>query len=479
MKKNLLAAGLGMIAVWIVFKCFYPYADFFSDSYSYIQAAAQRDAIGYRPIGYSIFLRMVHVVSKSDTFLVTLQYVLVQGASLVFLYKLWHWFPVSMWVQRVSLAFVVLNPVMPYTCNYVSSDALFIAMSLFWLSLLMSVVIRPAWWKLWAQLVLLVCIFNTRYVALYYPAAAAIAFFWSKKDWVFKSVGVVTSVLVLFIATSWVKAITKKETGAAIFSAFSGWQIASNALHIYPYLPVDTVGLPSAESRLLAGYVKDYFDREGPVVRKRGLVATTDYMWIRSLPLHRYMADYRQRDSLSYFTAWNRVGVVFNEYGYHLVKKHPVAFGRYYLWPSAKSFFYTPLDVYAIYNEGKMYVDSEAVSWFAYSGTRVKVRSATIQGLLLAYFPLLYLLLNVAFVVTAFLFLPVRGLRERYPVFTVCFRLVASYLLANAAFCIFASPTVFRYQVLPVLLLFTFALYGIHFVTCWHGDKSFTLKRRS
>ncbi|HEY6900661.1 MAG TPA: hypothetical protein VI233_08465, partial [Puia sp.] len=180
MKQNLLIAALGMIAVWIVFKYFYPYADYFSDSYSYIHAAAERDAIGYRPIGYSIFLRFVHLVSKSDTFLVTLQYVVVQGASLLFLVYLWRWFPVAMWVQRLSLVFITLNPVMPYTCNYVSSDALFIAMSLLWLSLLMSMILRPVWWKLWVQLVLLVVIFNTRYVALFYPAVAAIAFFLAK-----------------------------------------------------------------------------------------------------------------------------------------------------------------------------------------------------------------------------------------------------------------------------------------------------------
>ncbi|HEY4335682.1 MAG TPA: hypothetical protein VGM89_07285, partial [Puia sp.] len=47
-----------MAAEWIVFKLLYPYADYFTDSYSYIQAAVQRDAISFRPIGYSLFLRL-------------------------------------------------------------------------------------------------------------------------------------------------------------------------------------------------------------------------------------------------------------------------------------------------------------------------------------------------------------------------------------------------------------------------------------
>src|SRR5258708_29795165 len=118
MRRNLLAAGSAMIGVWIIFKHFYPYADYFTDSYSYIQAAASKDSIDYRPIGYSIFLRLVHGVSASDTFLVTLQYVLVQSASLVLCIRLQRLCRPARWVQRLILIFLVLNPVIPYTCNY-------------------------------------------------------------------------------------------------------------------------------------------------------------------------------------------------------------------------------------------------------------------------------------------------------------------------------------------------------------------------
>ncbi len=216
-----------------------------------------------------------------------------------------------------------------------------------------------------------------------------------RKELLFRIAGIAASVVIVFIGTSVVKARTRHETGAAIFSAFSGWQIANNALHIYPFLPVDTADLPSAESQKLATYVKTWFDQAGPKLKDRK-TATTDYMWVRSLPLHEYMADYQKKDTLDYFTAWNRVGVVFTEYGYFLVRKHPVAFGRYYIWQSGKTFFYPPLDVYAIYNEGRMTVDRVAQHWFNYQSTRVAVASATFQGKLFKLFPLLYLLLNIA-----------------------------------------------------------------------------------
>src|ERR1700754_740508 len=101
MKRDILITGSAMVAVWIVFKCFYPYADFFTDSYSYIHAAAGKDSIDYRPIGYSIFLRLVHGLSASDTFLVALQYMLVQGASLVLYVRLNKLFYPARWVRRL------------------------------------------------------------------------------------------------------------------------------------------------------------------------------------------------------------------------------------------------------------------------------------------------------------------------------------------------------------------------------------------
>jgi hypothetical protein len=477
--RQLSIAGGAMVIVWVVFKVFYPYADYFADSYSYIQAAADRDAIGYRPIGYSMFLRLVRVVSSSDTFLVTLQYGMVQAASLVLYVRLRQVARLALWAQWVILLFLALNPVMPYTCNYVSSDALFIALSLLWLHVLMGLILQPAWRGLFVQLVLLVMIFNIRYVALYYPAVAAIAFFLMRKGVLFKLAGVATSVAVVIVCTSWIKSITKKETGAAIFSAFSGWQIANNALHIYPHIPVDTQGLPSVESRVLAGYVRNYFDSAGPLVLRDEPQATTAYMWVRGLPLHRYMDAYERQHPTTYFNAWNRVAVVFTQYGYHLVRKHPLAFGRYYLWPSAKSYFNTPLDVYAVYNEGRTDVDSVAMKWFGYKGTRVKVASSSIQGKLLSWIPVLYIFLNLGFLLSSLLLLPVRGLRRRFPQFILCYRLAAAYLLANAAFCIFASPTVLRYQVLPVILLFMFGICALHFVSSHYGDQPITDQRRT
>jgi hypothetical protein len=155
------------------------------------------------------------------------------------------------------------------------------------------------------------------------------------------------------------------------------------------------------------------------------------------------------------------VGVIFTQYGTFVARKHPLAWLHYYCWPSAKTFFWSSLDNFTLYNEGKPEVDKLAKDWFQYPGTKLKVYSATIQERLLAPMTGINLLLNIAFVISALLFLPFASLRGREPVFTGSLRLASAFLLANAFFSIFASPSVLRYQVLPMILLFVFTVCAI------------------
>src|SRR5262249_34939312 len=133
-------------------------------------------------------------------------------------------------------------------------------------------------------------------------------------------------------------------------------------------------------------------------------------------------------------------------------------FLHYYGWPSMRTFFWTDIDVFGVYNEGRSRVDKTAKEWFHYPQTQIWACSPTIQGKLLAPMPMIYLLLNLAFVISALLFLAHKTLRENDPILTGSFRLAAAFLLTNAFFSIFASPSVFRYQILPMILLFVFGV---------------------
>ena len=450
MTRKWLIAVTASLLQFFIFKHFYPFASFFEDSYAYICAAMEHDAISYRPIGYSWFLLLIHGISASDTFLVFIQYCLLQGAGLYLYFSIHRLYGPRKVIGRILFFFLLFDPIQLYIANVVSSDALFIALSLIWLTALLWLIRRPSMRHLLLQLCLLILIFYTRYNALCYPVIAAVAFLLTCKGPIFKLAGIASSLLVLVIGVLIVREATRQQTGVKVFSAFSAWQIANNALFMYPYVKVDPSHLPSAECREL-----DSFVRATPAHQP----VDTWYMWDPRSPLKKYMRMRQQREHTGYFTAWNRVAPVFSQYGYYLTARHPLLFAREYLWPSTRIFFYPSLDILMRYNEGESNVDPMAKDWFHYSSTKVRtVCSPDLQGHLLGPFPAFNLAVSLAFILGAVLFLiPGKGKPDRSG-FREGLLMTMTYFAVNAGFCIFATPSVFRYQLAPMIWLFVLTL---------------------
>jgi len=450
MTPKWLIAVVATLLQFFIFKHFYPFASFFSDSYTYIHAAMEHDVISVRPIGYSWFLIFIHAISASDTFLVFVQYCLLQGAGLYLYNSIVRLYSPGKIIKHILFFFLLFDPIILYLANEVSSDALFIALSLVWLIALLWLIRQPSTRHLLIQLFLLILIFFTRYNALCYPVIAATAFLFTRRGPVFKLTGVVSSVLVLVLGVLVVREVTRQQTGVKIFSAFSGWQIANNALFMYHYIEVDPSRLPSAECRELDSLVR-MTPAHQPV--------DTWYMWDPQSPLKKYMLMRQRRQHTGSFTAWNNVAPVFSQYGYYLTARHPLLFAREYLWPSARIFFYPSLEILMRYNEGESKVDTTAKDWFRYSSTKVGIAcSPDLQGRLLGPFPAFYLAINLAFVLGAVWFLiSGKGKADRSG-FREGLLMTVTYFAVNAAFCIFATPNMFRYQVAPMIWLFILTL---------------------
>src|SRR5579872_3099135 len=124
-------AAAGTVLQFIIFKLCYPYAGFLNgDSYAYLQSAIYNYDISTYPIGYSKFLRIFSAFTRSDTALVAFQYLAIQAGALALLFTLNTIFRprrITVWLMFI---FAVFNPVTLYISNYVSSDALFFALSL-------------------------------------------------------------------------------------------------------------------------------------------------------------------------------------------------------------------------------------------------------------------------------------------------------------------------------------------------------------
>jgi hypothetical protein len=80
---NLLIISLTIIQ-FILFKLLYPFPDFFSDSYSYIEGAYQHLDVNIWPIGYSKFLLAFHWFTHSALALNFFQYLFLELAALYF-----------------------------------------------------------------------------------------------------------------------------------------------------------------------------------------------------------------------------------------------------------------------------------------------------------------------------------------------------------------------------------------------------------
>jgi hypothetical protein len=233
--------------------------------------------------------------------------------------------------------------------------------------------------------------------------------------------------------------------------------MANNALYIYPYIKMDRHRLPSAEYRELDSVVKAYFDKAG-FSRPGPQVVETWYMWDPGSPLKQYMQLRRRRDHTDYFRAWNRVGPLYAQYGFHLMVHHPWLFSLKYGWPSACLYFYPPMDVLGQYNLGTREVDSLAMGWFHYKSTRVKAWSVTAQAGIIGWAPALFLLINLGFAVAAFLL----HVKYKRGAFQAAILLTAVYFVVNGAFSIFSTPNVMRYQIAPLIWIFVFTVLAFH-----------------
>jgi hypothetical protein len=466
--KNYLSIALAGIAVqFIVFKICYPYADYFNDSYTYIDAAADHARISFRPIGYSRFLELIHAITTSDTTVVYIQFLTIQAGALFLFFTLQYFFRLNKIVSLVLLVALVFNPVVLYISNYISSDALFVGLSLLWIAQLIWIINQPKWHHLLLHAFLLFLIFNLRYAALYLPIISVFAIFLSgNKQWIYRLTAIALSVIPIFIEIKIIQSITKKETGTEIFSAFSGWMAANNALHMYPYIEVHNADFASADCVEFNKIVKQYFDTL-PVQKRPYPIAGVSFIWGGAeTPLKKYMSQVREQKNINgYFDAWHAVAPVYAKFSQTLVKQHPFAFLKYFMWPNAKVYFAPPLESLLSYNEGHTTVGDVAVRWFRYKSENVTCVNKDVQGKLLAPIPWLFFLINIIFV-ASFITLIVRFKKTNIsPALFRTLLLTAAFWVVNFLFSTYAAPIVFRFQLFPMIVYTAFSLIMLQLLT--------------
>lgn len=460
-RKMLWMAVSCMLILFAVFKWLYPFASYIhGDSFVYIQMAAENQDIETFPVGYSRFLRLFSVFTNSDTILVAFQYLFVQCATLFLLFTLIYLSRPGKTVQYILLFFIVLSPLPFYLANLISSDALFLGLSLTWFTILLWIIHRPTIKLIIAHALVLFIAFTFRYNALIYPIIAVFGFGLSSLHLRKKFMGVAIGFFFCGIFVLYTGNKYKTLTGTWQFSPFSGWQLANNAMYSYRYVDsVDRKPVPE-RFRNLDNMIRTYYDstrdvRKFPI---ENIKASTVYMWTPGTPLRVYMDKQFPNDtSKRDLKKWASMGPLFGDYGLYIIRQYPMEFAIHYLWLNALNYYAPPVEFLERYNSGQDSVNTIAKSWFGYKSRRVEAKVKNAEAFTLAVYPILTGVMNVMFLCGLVCFVLLGGFRAR-----VLFRkiiLIAIVLwAANAGFTIFASPAALRFQSFPVILVSIFSL---------------------
>jgi len=448
------------IAQFIVFKMLYPYPDFFSDSYSYIEGAYRHLDVNIWPIGYSKFLYVFHWFTHSATALNLFQYMFLEMAALYFYHSVVYFYSTGKNTRTILCIFLFFNPLNLYIANYVSSDAIFIALSLVWLTQILWIIHRPRPYQILIQAVAFLIAFTFRYNAMYYPIVAAAAFFISKQRLSWKLAGIFSGPLLTIPFIIFSSNAAKKMTGTGQFPPIlGGWQWANNALYMRGFIKEDSTKFPTPETAELDRIARQYFRQTPPPQEQLASYVANFFIRQPEAPLKQYMQlKFRLKPGYGSVAQWGMVAPIFGQYGLFLIKRHPLAYARYYLLINTKNYFLPPLEKLEVYNLGSDEIWPIGAYWFGYSSLKITAISKTFQGNFLVIYTLLFAIINLYFIAMLFLFLRriVWETSSRY--FNYTLAVVTGFLLLNFIFSVFANIIVIRYQIFPMIIFMTFTM---------------------
>jgi hypothetical protein len=453
----LFLAAAVFIIQFAIFKYLYPFANYIhGDSFNYLKAAEQNLTINTYLIGYSKFLRLVSVFAKPDLILVSLQYLMIQCSTLFLLLSIFYFYRAGSVTQTILLCVTVLNPLSLHLGNLVSSDGLFLALSMTWLALLLWIIHNPTNKIICWHALVLFAAFIVRYNALIYPFISAMAFWLSKLPLRKKLIGQGLGILLcsLFVGLSLFQ--YKKLTGYWQFSPFSGWQLANNALYMYREVDsADREPVP-LKFRALDNMVRKFYATNPNLYIGE---ANAAYMWMPKLPLMRYNNSLFNVKDISEpkFKEWASMGPFYSSYGLYIIKKYPMHFLRNFVWPNSRKYLAPPLEYLEYYNYGTTTVPESAWKWFGYTNNQVKTRMKSSKVWILQYYPPLVIIINLIMISGLLAYLFLKGWQFN-KTFHKTILLVGFVWMVNAAFTILASSVALRFQAFPVLYNTIFSL---------------------
>jgi len=469
---TLILAVVLSTAFMLVFKSCYPYPNLAFDSYHYIYAAMLNLDVDTWPIGYSKFLQLVGFFSHSHILLIWAQYFLEVAASLWFYFTILYLFKLGLLLRGLLFIFLFLNPLFIYSSNFVMSDNLFMTLSLCWITLLIWIICRTKRYMIWVHAFLLGITFCVRYNAMYYPLIAGIAFLLSSFSLRLKIAAIVLQMIPIILFVLFTSYRVEQTTGVRSFSPFAGWKMANNALYMYSHIyqdckdplpsrfvPFDTMVRRYFRSRQKQEDLMDYHS------------SGSDYMFNYQSPLNSNMdLYYGVKDRIVvYMTGAAHFTSFYSAYGSYLVKKHPVDFVRYFIWPNSIRHSIPPLEVFELHSmfillEGNG-LDKIATSWFADLKTiQTEPYYILLRDKILTPFMTFKFFVQIVFAMLLVGFSMLRGFKKTEKAVSRLILLITCFWLCELVFTISTGAIVMRYLLFPFIIEFSFSLILLHYI---------------
>jgi|GEM_PF-4789152 len=439
------------VVLFIIIRSIYPIPDYIPDSKGYLLGSLKLADIGYRPMGISLFLSKMHKLNPSLVFVAWVQYALYLFSGLLIVHAFFSIYTFKPVARKILLGIALLNLPMLQLANMISSDSLFISLTIIWIALCILLIRKPGYLLLPALLLVLWMSAFVRYNALIYPVVTVVALLFVRN----RLIMITGSVLCIVLVWSFYNNITHKmvlATGTKVLSGFSGWQLASNAMMAYK--AIDDKGLNSDDKMLneLDKNVVKYIDSAKAADKNYAHSFSLDFMWSQDAPFAKAQHKYAVYSREGQFVCWTKTSVVLQQYGRAIIEKYPVAFAKYYLFPNLVNFFYPELEFLEKYTAPEIQLWGEITQ--AYNTPEwAKNNHTTLPATYNTPFRLLYLVISLVFVVLflRFLFMFRKWDLDREVRLALSF--IGIYLFCKLGFEVFAAPITLRYVLMTMPIL--------------------------
>lgn len=436
--------------------------------------------IDYRPIGYTKFLQLIHFISRSHVFLVIVQHILLQASLLYLLFTVKYLLQPGKWAFRILFLCCLLNPIMPHVSNFVSSDPLFTALSLLWLTQLLWITVKPSLRLLLFHAVILSLTFTVRYNALYYPAISILIIIFTQVTAKVKSIGITFVLLLLGSFLGFNRNQFKKQTGVAQFAPFSGWQTVANALETYYHAPQDAPKSVPIEFKALHTRVNHYMDSLRSTRHNPAIESASYYMWGDKSPILKYLgSNLRINNNLHPdFKLWASIAPFYSKYGNYLIKRHLSVYIKHYLADNLNAYNKPSPEYLGIYNSGLNTIEPAAVKWFGLKTNKIITNQNSTQISSTQVISFVNGAFNLLLILSVACFLGMGSLQKisKHSKRVICWLILI--WISNLGFSILASHISLRYLTFQITITLLLEMLFLEFIVREYKTLSATRKKQ-